>query len=266
MTNLKRGVRHNFVLLLQEMLNTLGFDLKADGYFGAKTEAAVKEFQQKNNLKADGIVGVKTWEVLNEKVSSKVPKFVSEKDFKDAALALNVDPAVIKAVQEVETGGRRGFLTNGKPVILFEGHVFWRELKKRGMNPGELDDGNGDILYPEWTKKHYRGGEGEYDRLNRAKAIHEEAALCSASWGMFQIMGFNYALCGFESVADFAKAQHHSEGRQLMSFVNFIMNGSCLKPLKKLDWQGFAKCYNGPGYAANKYHVKLEKAYNRYTK
>ncbi|HYH56921.1 MAG TPA: peptidoglycan-binding protein, partial [Anseongella sp.] len=151
MTNLKRGSRHNFVLLLQELLNGLGFDLKVDGYFGARTEAAVRDFQEKNGLKADGIVGVKTWQVLNGKVKTEVPRFVSEKDFQKAAEALEVEAALIKAVQEVETGGRRGFLTNGKPVILFEGHIFWKELKIRGFDPAALRSGNEDILYPQWT-------------------------------------------------------------------------------------------------------------------
>ena len=44
-----------------------------------------------------------------------------------------------------------------------------------------------------WTKSHYKGDMGEYERLKKALAIHEKAAACSASWGLFQIMGFNYA-------------------------------------------------------------------------
>lgn len=61
---LKKGIKGNEVKKLQELLNKNGFSLIADGDFGLKTEAAVKEFQKKKNLIADGIVGPKTWEAL----------------------------------------------------------------------------------------------------------------------------------------------------------------------------------------------------------
>ena len=48
------------VKLLQETLNKHGYELKADGIFGIKTEEAVRDFQKKNGLIADGIVGPKT--------------------------------------------------------------------------------------------------------------------------------------------------------------------------------------------------------------
>ena len=53
-----------------------------------------------------------------------------------------------------------------------------------------------------WTKSHYEGGMGEYERLKKALAIHEKAAACSASWGLFQIMGFNYAACGCKNAIE----------------------------------------------------------------
>jgi peptidoglycan hydrolase-like protein with peptidoglycan-binding domain len=39
-------------------------DLDVDGIFGPKTEAAVRAFQQNENLAVDGIVGTQTWTAL----------------------------------------------------------------------------------------------------------------------------------------------------------------------------------------------------------
>lgn len=57
------------VKLLQQRLNQSGFSLKADGFFGAKTEKAVYEYQERGNdhdpsVIVDGIVGPQTWKAL----------------------------------------------------------------------------------------------------------------------------------------------------------------------------------------------------------
>lgn len=175
---------------------------------------------------------------------------------------LGCEPAVLKAVQQVETGGRGGFFSPGKPAILFEGHIFWTQLKKRGSNPEYYVKGNENILYPKWEKGRYKGGIGEYDRLEQARKINREAADASASWGMFQIMGFNYAACGEESIESFVRSMCESEFKQLLLTANFIKkNSQMLQALQAKDWAVFAKCYNGPAYAQNSYDVKLEAAY-----
>lgn len=54
------GSRGNDVRKVQAILNDGGYALAEDGIFGAKTEAAVKDFQEKNDLAVDGIVGNNT--------------------------------------------------------------------------------------------------------------------------------------------------------------------------------------------------------------
>jgi peptidoglycan hydrolase-like protein with peptidoglycan-binding domain len=54
------------VFRLQYLLNYVKCtdDLDVDGIFGPKTEAAVRDFQQNENLSVDGIVGKQTWTAL----------------------------------------------------------------------------------------------------------------------------------------------------------------------------------------------------------
>lgn len=53
---LRRGSRDPWVKTLQAKLG-----LRADGVFGADTEAALRVFQRQHNMVADGIAGPKTW-------------------------------------------------------------------------------------------------------------------------------------------------------------------------------------------------------------
>jgi hypothetical protein len=234
--------------------------------FNETTLNAVLDFQKRNGLEADGIVDYKTWETLF--FHDERPKYgISESDFDRAAMLLDCEPAALKAVQRVETGGKGGFLPSGRPTILFEGHIFWQQLRTLGINPKEFASGHEDILYPKWTKAHYKGGEAEYERLLRARQINVDAANASASWGMFQIMGFNHAACGEPSVASFVASMCQSECRQLLLSVRFIRgNRSMLTTLQKKDWKTFARLYNGPAYAQNRYDEKISKTYSSFTK
>ena len=185
--------------------------------------------------------------------------------YEQAARLLGVEPAVLRAVERVETGGKGGFLLQGKPRILFEGHVFWAQLKKKGKDPQRYVAGNEDILYPKWTRAWYRGGLEEWTRLERAMAIDEEAALMSASWGMFQVMGFNYAACGERSVRDFVSKMRTSEMEQLLLTTIFIRgNARMREALKAKDWAAFARLYNGPSYKSSRYDSKMAQAYEYY--
>ena len=242
---------------LQEYLG-----LVPDGNFGPTTLEAVKEFQSKNGLTQDGIVGMSTWSKLYKPSGSGS---ISWGDYDFISYLLDCDIAAIKAVQEVETAGRSGFLSDGRPMILFEGHIFWKQLKAHGIDPHRYERGNSDILYPTWTKAHYLGGAKEYLRLDRASKIHMTSALESASWGMFQIMGLNYGQAGCVSVEEFVGQMKKGQYEQLLLFAKFIGNSPKLKKaLGSHDWESFAKLYNGPGYKSNSYDSKLLAAYKKF--
>ncbi|WP_431911708.1 peptidoglycan-binding protein [Nonomuraea jabiensis] len=58
------GDRGAEVKKVQQMLNTFGWDIKADADFGPATEHAVKTFQKNRDLESDGVVGKDTWAKL----------------------------------------------------------------------------------------------------------------------------------------------------------------------------------------------------------
>lgn len=272
---LKSKSKGDAVVLLQELLNEFGYKLKPDGIFGADTENAVKAFQRVNELVSDGVVYTKTWVKLLNKSSvahlSIDEKFLKEVDIIDLASALGLETAIIKAVNEVESSGR-GFTLDGNPKILFEGHVFWKELQKKGIDPKALVKGNEDVLYQKWTTKFYKYGKSEYVRLEKAINIIKnnsavaEAAYASASWGLFQIMGYHYKSLGYKEIVEFIGANQLNEGEHLRMFGKFIEVNGLVKYLKNKDWAGFAYRYNGSAYAKNKYDIKLKKAYEKYAR
>jgi peptidoglycan hydrolase-like protein with peptidoglycan-binding domain len=61
----------NCVKWIQYQLNEAGYNLKIDGIFGHRTDAAVKDFQEKHNLVDDGIVGLLTRTALKEVHNAK---------------------------------------------------------------------------------------------------------------------------------------------------------------------------------------------------
>lgn len=177
---------------------------------------------------------------------------LTEQDFIDAAATLGCSVAVIKAVCAVEAP-RGGFLASGEPTILFERHQFSKRTDRKF-----------DISHPHISNPKpggYKGGQAEHDRLAEAAALDRDAALESVSWGKFQIMGFNYAPAGFESLQAFINAMFQGERQQLDAFVAFIRHEGLAVFLREQRWADFAKRYNGANYAINSYDTKLEAAH-----
>jgi peptidoglycan hydrolase-like protein with peptidoglycan-binding domain len=168
-----------------------------------------------------------------------------------AAARIGCDVAAVKAVMDVESRG--GFLADTRPKILFERHVFHR------LTDGAYDAAHPDISSPK--PGGYVGGAGEYARLDRAIALDREAALQSASWGAFQILGRNHDAAGFADVEGFCAAMCRSEDDQLGAFVGFVTANHLDDELRRQDWAGFARGYNGPDFRKNRYDDKLAAAY-----
>jgi len=179
---------------------------------------------------------------------------LSSQAFSAVATKLGVFAAEIWTVLGVETSSC-GYLTDRRPQILYERHIFHR------LTNGRFDDG--DISDPR------PGGYGppgapQYDRLNRAILKDSSAALQSTSWGIGQIMGENFHLAGYSSVEDMVTAMCQSEDDQLEAMANFLMSKNLHIPLRAHDWTNFARTYNGPHYAINRYDIQLAAKYQKY--
>lgn len=164
----------------------------------------------------------------------------------------------VHAVLDVEAAGS-GFDANGRPKMLFEPHVFYRNLKgdarKRAVSEG--------LAYAKWKRSYPKDS---YPRLERALLIDETAALKAASWGLGQILGENYSNAGYSSVQAMVKAFMADEENHLDAMIKFIKKTGIDDDLQAHRWASFAKGYNGSGYKANKYDEKLRKAYAKWTK
>jgi hypothetical protein len=179
---------------------------------------------------------------------------ISQQEFEAVAKRLGCSVSAVKAVAEVESRGG-GFDVQGFPKVLFEGHWFYRYTK------GKYAASNPTLCYPSWTKIYYgKSAEAEKNRLAAAASLDRTSANLSTSWGMFQVMGFNYAICGYKSVQEFVNAMCKSEGAQLEAFCSYVINNGLDVFLRAKDWDSFAYGYNGKEYRKNDYAGKLRRA------
>lgn len=164
----------------------------------------------------------------------------------------------IRAVIEVETSGG-GFDSQGRPKMLFEPHVFWREL-----GPGQkrtAAEASG-LAYQRWGSAPYP--KDSYPRVALAIKIDVNAALRSASWGLGQIMGFNHRAAGYATPGDMVEAFCASEAAGLEAMISFMISEGLDDELRRHDWAAFARGYNGAGYATHRYHTRLKTAFKRW--
>lgn len=269
MTTLRHGDRSQAVRDLQRKLNDRGAKLIADGVFGDATEAAVQAYQVKAGLASDGIAGPKTLAGLQ---GLNTGKLLKHSDLVQASLRLGVPVAAVYALNEVESKGL-GFLDNGKPVILFERHVMYDRLQ---LVRAPADNQEQLLQRATLLAKQapnlvnpkaggYIGGTAEHQRLAQARQLDDVAALESASWGAFQVMGYHCHRLGYTSIHDFVAAMSRSEADHLEALVRYIeADSNLLKALKAKKWATVAQLYNGPDYQRNLYDVKLERAFERH--
>lgn len=183
----------------------------------------------------------------------------TEEGYTSAAWLLMAEPRAMKAIAQVEAGPQGAFLPDGRPVVLFERHIFHR------LTAGRFDHDAPDLSNEKPTPP---GGYGsslsQHERLGRASELDRAAALKSASWGLFQIMGFHHERCGYPNIQRFVNAMYRSADDHLRALVGFLRSDERLvDAIRGRNWIVFARLYNGVGFAASKYDQRIAEAYDR---
>ncbi|MDX2275507.1 MAG: N-acetylmuramidase family protein [Hyphomonadaceae bacterium] len=178
-------------------------------------------------------------------------------DFETVAAQLGCEVEAVQAVVQVESGSLGAFGSNGKPIILFEPHIFSRRTNRA------YDSSHPHISYRSWDATKYpRTQDGRWAQLREAYALDPQNAVASASYGLFQIMGFNHTACGFPDPKSFVADMAKSQARQLVAFANFVRSNNLADELVRKDWEGFAAGYNGSGQV-ERYGRLMREAYER---
>lgn len=165
----------------------------------------------------------------------------------------------LHAFMEVEASGS-GFDSQGRPKMLFEPHQFYKNLSGKQREQAVKEG----LAYPSWGEKPYP--KDSYPRLQKAIAINETAALKSASWGLGQILGSNYAMVGYKSPQSMVMSFMEDEANHLDAIVSFLIAADIADDLKAHRWEIVARVYNGPLYAKHDYHGRMKRAYEKWSK
>lgn len=164
----------------------------------------------------------------------------------------------IHAVMEVEAAGS-GFDAKGRVKALYEPHIAHRLAKGAALDRLVIAG----LAYPKW-KRDYPSD--SYPRILKAYEIAGDVALLATSWGLGQIMGFNHAAAGFKSAQAMVESFADDEDNHLEAMIDFIKANGLDDEIRRHDWAGFARGYNGSGYKANAYDTKLAAAYAKWRK
>jgi N-acetylmuramidase-like protein len=175
-------------------------------------------------------------------------------DYETAARELGVETAAVRAVAEVECKGV-GFDRHGRPRILFEGHYF------RRLTGGKYSASHPHLSHAA-TKKFYSWD--QWSLMYEAMTLDYEAALESASWGVFQIMGeYHQSLCG-KTLKDYITLMFTSEYEHLRLFMAYSRGKNIVRHLLSHNWKLFAEGFNGKNQVG--YDTLMATAYRKYAK
>ena len=160
------GSQGSDVTELQKLLNKNGYTLDEDGIFGDKTQAAVKDYQKKNNLDVDGIVGNNTWGALT-KVSTPSETTPSQNTgFQYSAYQESDTVKQAEQMLQQQMGQKPGAYQSQWQDQL-------NEMFQKIMNREDFSyDLNGDALYQQYKDQYVNQGQiASMDAMGQAAGL-----------------------------------------------------------------------------------------------
>jgi len=221
----------------------------------------IQDLQRRIGAAADGVFGRQSKAALLAHFTNTQANALTDRDIADAAARLGASIAQVRAVRIVEAAGI-GFDGAGMPKILYERHKFHRQTGGR-FSPSRFSQSSGGGYTDDANKD---GIKDSWDRLCEAIATGQvDAAFQSCSWGLFQVMGEWWDELGYPSPYALAWTTVQSEGDQLELFIRYVEHFHLQDELRAISTdpvtcRPFAAAYNGPGYRAGGYDVKIAKA------
>lgn len=163
--------------------------------------------------------------------------------YQAAAKDLDVSPAQVRAFAIVESD-EKPFTAAGNPVVRFE-PGYWRRFRVATKAAVAFD-----------KAKNAADLDARWEQFEAMKRLDEGAAIMSHSFGVFQLMGFNYKLALCADPVTFLRESMTVEG-QFKLFKRFVkMSPALLSAIRLNRPEGVGHHYNGPAYKRNKYDIK----------
>lgn len=181
------------------------------------------------------------------------------------AADLGIEVASMLAVSSIESGAsHKAFISTGSPVVNLDVAIFKESLHECGYNVDSLIKTVPDAFKRPSKSRYANPLKAQRAMYRAASAIDDSLAKVCTYWGMYQIRGSNWKLCGASSLNDFVERMSASEDAQHILFAHYLKETGLDEYLRAKDWERFARAYNGEGYARHAYHTRLAEAYNRY--
>ena len=173
------------------------------------------------------------------------------------AQSLGFDVSLAVGVLSVESGGR-SLGETGRMLIRFENHIFFDQWGR--ANPDAYQQHftfnppprtwQGHTWRPtanEAFRQCHANQAVEWDELEFAQGLDEDAALKSISMGLTQVMGFNFGDVGYPDVRAMFDAFNGDPRYQVLAFFDYVQRRVGIDALQRRDYRTIALRYNGDG-------------------
>lgn len=197
-------------------------------------------------MKLPGLLSVKDPSVSYKRVFYEQPSSVKADlmpRYQELGKKIDIHPAAIRALAAVESD-EKPFTKNGNPIVRLEVE-HWKKHRiatrsalffDKAVNSLDLDE--------------------RWQQFEAMRTCQEVPAILCHSFGLFQIMGFNYKGCLCATPEVFLSEMKTLDGQFLLLQRLIMQTPALLAALHRRDAEKVALHYNGKLYARNKYDVR----------